>query len=105
MFPLLFHITLAKSLPSILLHGLKPRIGPRSKALGEAVPRVYCFVTRESAEEAVGGWLGEEFGGVPLRLLTLNAESLPCSVTDGFTCEVVVSEVIPPGLIASVEEI
>ena len=44
--------------------GLQPRIGERSAELGEPVPRVYLFPSREDCDTALCSWLGECFDGV-----------------------------------------
>ena len=58
---LFYHLTPRRNLEAILSQGLKPSIGERSKALGEAEARIYLFDSKESLEDALGNWLGEEF--------------------------------------------
>jgi hypothetical protein len=71
-----YHVTLAEHVESIREHGLLPRIGERSELLGEASERVYLFDTRESAYDALGSWLGEEFEEEELVLLSVPAAAV-----------------------------
>lgn len=98
-----FHVTPTANVDSILASGLEPRIGPRSSELGEAQPRVYLFVRREDAIEAVTNWMGEAFDDEPLSLLTVQRGGLPLAVTEGFDVEVTCDQLIPPGLIQHIE--
>lgn len=54
-----YHVTLAKNLAEIMQRGLVPSVGKRSKKLREP-SAVFLFPTRDSAEDAVSGWLGDE---------------------------------------------
>lgn len=64
-----YHVTLTENLPSIMEQGLHPTTGERSKKLGEHAC-VFLFPTRDYAEDAVSGWLGEQFeDDQPLALL------------------------------------
>lgn len=64
-----YHVTPARNVPSILRNGLTPQIGDRSKQISES-PAVFLFPSMEDAEDAVGGWLGDEFDDrEPLALL------------------------------------
>jgi len=56
-----WHATPSDNVDSILCDGLEPRIGPRSKVLGEPVPAIYFFDSRELLEDAIGQWLGDSF--------------------------------------------
>ena len=55
------HITPTAALPSILTEGLLPRIGERSRELGEHSPAVYLFFDRASAEDGLCTWMSELF--------------------------------------------
>jgi hypothetical protein len=57
----LYHITERKNLASILEQGLLPHIGPRASDFGETIPAIYLFESREALEDAILGWLGNEF--------------------------------------------
>lgn len=68
----LYHVTLAENLPSILKHGLQPRIGPLSTLAGEAAPCIFTFNNLGAVEDALMGWLGEHLPeDRPLALLEL----------------------------------
>lgn len=56
-----YHITPRRNLEAIKREGLKPSLGERSTSLGEEEPRIYLFDSKESLEDALGNWLGEEF--------------------------------------------
>lgn len=56
-----YHLTPLRNLEAIKAAGLKPSIGERSEDLGEEEPRIYLFDSKASLEDALGGWLGEEF--------------------------------------------
>jgi hypothetical protein len=57
----LYHVTELDALPGILIHGLQPRLGPRSTEAGEPRPAVFCFTSWEACEQGLSGWLGEAF--------------------------------------------
>ncbi len=56
-----YHITLTRNIPKILIDGLIPKKGTRSRRLKEGAPAIYLFPTIEDAETAFGNWLGDEF--------------------------------------------
>jgi hypothetical protein len=59
---LAYHVTPKRNLKKIYNEGLLPKIGVRSKELGEKEPAVYCFPSKSDCETALGSWLGECFG-------------------------------------------
>lgn len=94
-----FHVTRAEDIPSILLDGLVPQVGPRSSAFGEERAGVFLFTSFESAEHATMNWLGEEFGDdEPLALLEVD---LPQSIVSHSVVpwELIVEEAIPPAFV------
>lgn len=56
-----YHVTTERASRKILVNGLSPRTGKRSKILGEPVPAIYLFKSVDEAEDAVMNWLGDEF--------------------------------------------
>ena len=56
-----YHLTPRRNLDAIKAQGLMPSIGERSEDLGEEEPRIYLFDSKQSLEDALGNWLGEEF--------------------------------------------
>lgn len=56
-----YHVTLKENKSKLFVSGLEPRLGHNSSELGETEPRVYLFPSKEAAEEALGGWLGEQY--------------------------------------------
>lgn len=56
-----YHLTLSRNLTKIRTDGLQPKIGPRSKKLGEGKPAIYFFPTIEDAHTALNQWFGNEF--------------------------------------------
>lgn len=96
---MLYHVTTADALPSILQNGLLPGIGPRSAKLGEAIPAIYAFASLEAVEDALCGWLGDELPeGAEAVVIEIDMDA-PCG-QPGF--EVVLREVVPPSLIVRV---
>ncbi len=65
-----FHVTQTKDVPSILMVGLEPRIGPRSSIKNESHPAVFFFNDRNGVMDAVTNWMGDLFDkDEPLALL------------------------------------
>lgn len=56
-----YHVTTQSNLDSIMSNGLIPSIGERSSRLGEENSSIYLFDSKQSVEDALGNWLGEEF--------------------------------------------
>lgn len=76
--PTYYHVTLPENVPSILEHGLQPRIGENSSDCGERIPTVFCFPSREYCDEALGQWMGELFDeDEELVILEIKPEKLP----------------------------
>lgn len=68
-----WHVTPSGSVRGILKNGLEPRIGPRSRSVGEDVPKIYVFTSWKELVGAVNGWLGVAFRkGVRMAVLELN---------------------------------
>jgi hypothetical protein len=95
-----FHITPASNLHSILTQGLLPRIGPRSRALGEPRPAVYLFDTADEAADAVSSWLGDVLpADEPLALIAVTLDpAFP--LTTGVEWERIALLPIPPHALA-----
>lgn len=89
---------------SILRDGLQPLIGPRSQALGERVPRIYLFTSKDDCETALGTWLGNEFEDVPENGLVIL--QVVTGVDDQFETdadfEVACAHAIKPGQIVAI---
>lgn len=65
-----YHVTPTRNLKRILTNGLVPKIGPRSKAMGERHKATYLFKSQEHAHDGVANWLGDHFkDDTPLSLL------------------------------------
>lgn len=69
-----YHITPMSNLESILQTGLEPRIGERSKELGENEKRVYLFHSIEDMNNALGNWLGECFEDEEIELAIIELQ-------------------------------
>jgi len=75
---MLYHVTAASSLPSILEDGIKPAIGPRSALGGETMEFVYAFASIDAVEDALTGWLGDELAEEDeIVILCLNLDAEP----------------------------
>jgi len=99
-----FHVTTQDTLSSILREGLVPLKGPRSSKLMEPTPAVYMFRSRPAMEDAVCGWLGDEFPPQE-SLVVLEVEVPPASVPPPCPqfgeVEAVFADRIPPQWITS----
>lgn len=72
-----YHVTLLSNIKSIFKDGLLPKIGERSREIGEREEAVYLFPTIEDMEEALMNWLGDwytdSYGeNIPLGILEIN---------------------------------
>lgn len=56
-----YHVTPTRNLASILDRGLEPRVGERSRTMGEKVARSYHFVSAQAMDDALCGWLADAF--------------------------------------------
>ena len=54
-----YHVTLSKSVKSILNKGLIPKLGERSLEIGEKEKLIFLFPSEEDMECAVMQWLGD----------------------------------------------
>ena len=53
---LLYHVTSHKNIKSIKKQGLLPRLDPNAKSCGETKPAIWCFLNKQSMNDALGGW-------------------------------------------------
>jgi hypothetical protein len=67
----LFHVTPNKNINKIKENGLIPKIGQRSKDLGEYFKAIYLFTNRENCDTALGDWLGEYFENISITILEI----------------------------------
>jgi len=96
---MLYHVTTAEALPSILAEGILPQVGPRSSELGETLPAIYCFPSLEAVEDALCGWLGDALPeGSEAAVIEIDMVARP----EAGTFEVVLHEAVPPCLIVKV---
>lgn len=98
-----YHVTLKDNLDSILGAGLVPRIGERSAAYGEVIPRVYLFTSQINCEAALSSWLGDALEDVEedgLVILEIDPAGLQGSSDVPYECAY--EDVIPPGAIVRV---
>jgi len=58
-----YHITPVRNLKSIMRNGLIPKIGPRSRKVGERYPMVHLFTSMDALEDALMNWMETEFTG------------------------------------------
>ena len=91
---MLYHVTEAKNVDSIMRNGLIPMIGERSRQAHETTPYVYLFHSLDDVHDAVMNWLDiEDFVvlSVDIKEYTVN----------GF--EVLVNKTIPTQYISIVD--
>ena len=92
-----YHVTPSENLDSIMSKGLVPQVGDRSRKIEGEKPAIYCFPDKNSMEDAVMNWLGDEFDeDEPLALLEIFTTGLKGQVTDGAQYEVAITSAIPP---------
>lgn len=100
-----YHVTPAANLNDILHAGLQPRIGERSTALGEPVPRVYLFADQESCDTALSGWLGDCFEDIPEDgLLVLLVDVADLTLRSDVSYEITCIDVIEPARILEIRD-
>lgn len=69
----LYHVTPASNVPTILEQGLRPTVGPRSRAQGDALPGIYAFASLLDLDGAQ--WLADAFDeDEPLAVLELRVD-------------------------------
>lgn len=103
----LYHVTKSSNLESILKSGLIPSVGKRSEQLDEA-PCIFLFPDRDSVEDALANWLGDELDDeleaesedeiVILKIAEKSVNAQPSTVD----WEVCVLERIPPNAIVEI---
>lgn len=92
-----YHVTPSENLDNILTSGLVPQVGDRSRKIIGEKSAIYCFPDKDSMEDAMMNWLGDEFDeDEPLALLEIDTTGLDGHVTDGAEYEVAITSVIPP---------
>ena len=91
-----YHITPSKNLKTILAKGLIPQKGERSRKILDEKSAIYCFPDKNSMEDAVMNWLGDEFDeDEALALLEIDTTGLQGQVTDGAEYEIAITSKIP----------
>jgi hypothetical protein len=101
-----YHVTLKKNLNPILARGLIPKIGDRSKKIGEDTPAIYCFKDKDSVHDALMNWLGDELEeNEELALLAISTFGLPVKTIDGADYEIAITSRIPPSNIKVVSDL
>lgn len=92
---MIYHVTTADALASIMGEGIVPRIGPRSAEQGEMAPAVYAFSSTEAVEDALCGWLGEVLADdTEIFVIEIDMAAGP----EPGSFEVVLTETVPPAL-------
>ena len=86
-----YHVTLRKSVPNILARGLQPRLGARSKELGESDKAVFFYKSKKDCKEGLSGWFGGCFFGDDIANLVvlevkLGKNTLSVKEQDGEFC-------------------
>lgn len=95
-----YHVTPFGNIDSILREGLLPLTGERSIKIGEIEPAVYLFESFAACEDALMGWLGEEFEDYgKLVVFEINLPRCMEVVTSAADYEVLVKQPIPSNCI------
>lgn len=93
---LVYHVTPSENLDSIMSQGLIPQKGERSRKILDEKPAIYCFPDKDTMEDAVMNWLGDEFDeDEALALLEIDTTGLDGQVTDGAKYEIAITSSIP----------
>lgn len=74
---LAYHVTPARNVKYIQQEGLVPGIGDASSSYGETEERIYLFPSVAEAEDAVMGWMGDQYETEILALLQVNITGIP----------------------------
>ena len=91
-----YHVTPVRNLKSIMEQGLVPKVGSRSKKIGEGSEGIYLFYTLAGVEDALNGWLGLEFSS-NARLALLRVKEPPnAKISYGADYERIIASIIPP---------
>lgn len=90
---MLYHVTPAAKLESILQNGLIPQIGERSALAGETSKSLYLFTSLEACESGLMNWLGEEFEDTELVVLEFSEAGIRGDTSSGY--ELVCPHAIP----------
>ena len=100
---LLYHVTKAENVPSILKNGIIPKRGKYANEMGETSTSIWFFQCLEDADEMAPIWL-EPFYGTDLVFLEVELpDDYPLEYT-GSDYEVCISSVIPPKYIRVLEK-
>lgn len=93
-----WHVTPAKNLKSIQDRGLQTKLGKRSRRAKEVDPAIFLFPDGASLEDALMGWMSDEFDDVQLALIEV---SIPKSWIEESKVgwELVVRKLIPSSAI------
>lgn len=101
---IVYHVTPTKNLSKILKQGLIPRVGDRSQKIAGEEEGIFTFPDKESAENAVMNWLGDEFNeDEELSLLAINIDGL--KTTKGADYEIIIKDKIDPSRIKVTRDI
>lgn len=93
----IYHVTPSENLDSIMSKGLVPQVGDRARKIPGEKHAIYCFPDKNTMEDAVMNWLGDEFDeDEQLALLEIFTTGLKGQVTDGAQYEVAITSAIPP---------
>lgn len=80
-------------------HGLMPRIGARSKNIGESVERIYLFDSLDECDNALMNWLGDEYEDMGVKfvaILEINLDGIEVQQNPHAPWEYWALEHIPP---------
>jgi len=95
-----YHITPRRNVMSIMAKGLRPGIGDRSSKIDGETHGIYTFPNKQSAEDALMNWLGDEFDeDEELSLLKVDITGL--RTVQGADYEIIVTEPITPDRITT----
>ena len=98
---IVYHVTPAANIPSIMEHGLIPQVGARSILMDES-PSLFFFESKDAVENALTNWLGDAFDeDEALTILQVDVPEEWLMSTPA-EYELVCTTVVPPRMIDKV---
>lgn len=92
----LYHVTPVRNLKKIMQDGLIPRHGVRSRRISEPTPAIYLFPSLADVDDAINGWMGNNFSDEARLALLAVTVPLDISMHSDVEYERAIHSPIPP---------
>lgn len=92
----LYHVTPVRNLKKIMQDGLIPRHGVRSHRISEPTPAIYLFPSLADVDDAINGWMGNNFSDEARLALLAVTVPLDISMHSDVEYERAIHSPIPP---------